>query len=434
MKNLHTAAIAATVALSAGLASASPILEWNDALLNAIRTSNTPPPAAARAMAMVNTAMYDAVVSIEGGNRRYATTQRGNSNWSSEAAAAAAAHGVLTSLFGSQSASFDALLSSQLGGLPMNNNTANGAAFGASVASGLLGLRSGDGAGNAVVETGGAAIGQWRPTPPGFANGAVPQYANVTPWLMNSTSQFRAPTPPAVGSAEYIAAYNEVKSLGSLNSATRTAEQTDIARFWAANAGTVTPPGQFLQIGMSLASSQNLSLVETARLMAMLGAGAADAAVSAWDTKYAYEYWRPVTGINLGDTDGSDDTIGDVNWVPLLTTPNHPSYTSGHSTFSGAMSKILELYFGTDNVAFSYTEEATGLTRFFSSFSEAANEAGQSRIYGGIHWQFDNQAGLFAGRSIGEWLFANGYFSVPTPGAATALLAAGVLASRRRRA
>jgi hypothetical protein len=252
----------------------------------------------------------------------------------------------------------------------------------------------------------------------------------VKPWVMSSGSQFTTTPPPVVGSPEYLAAYNEVKSLGEVGSVARTAEETDIARFWADGAGTATPPGHWNLIAQDVSTAVGLSLAENARLFALLNLATADAAISSWDHKYTYNFWRPVTAIReteLGST-----------WTPLLSTPPFPAYTSGHSTFSGAASTILAEFLGSD--LFSFTTDAEGFVvpgRSFASFSGAADEAGRSRIVGGIHFEFDNQVGLAAGRSIGQLVYASELTPIPEVSPLWLTAVAGTLAAvfrGRRRA
>jgi len=247
---------------------------------------------------------------------------------------------------------------------------------------------------------------------------------------MSSGSQFRPASIPSLTSQEYTDSYNEVKSLGAVDSATRTAEQTQIAHMWAAGTGTVTPPGMWNQIAAQISQQRSLSTQENARLFALLGIGLADAAIASWDCKYTYNFWRPVNGIREGDTDTNPDTAADATWTPLLITPPFAAFTSGHSTFSSAAASILAGFFGTDNISFS--AESVGITREFESLWAAAEEAGQSRIYGGIHWQFDNTAGLHCGGEIGALVTAT-QLLVPAPAGGLVLL--GVLSAglRRRR-
>jgi membrane-associated phospholipid phosphatase len=223
---------------------------------------------------------------------------------------------------------------------------------------------------------------------------------------MTSGSQFRPAAPPALDSAEYAAAFNEVKSLGSADSTTRTEEQTQIARFWNDGLGTAFAPGYWNRIAQDVATGQGLSLVSEAHLFALLNIATADALISCWDAKYAYSFWRPVTAIRAADTDGNPDTEPDTSWSPLLVTPNFPSYTSAHSTVSGAAAEVLTALFG-DQYQFTVSAVSVPYTRSFDSFEAAAAEAGRSRIYGGIHYTFDNLNGLAVGGEVADYVIGN---------------------------
>jgi len=224
--------------------------------------------------------------------------------------------------------------------------------------------------------------------------------------------------------------------LGSATSATRTPEQTDIARFWADGAGSATPPGHWNLIAQDVAEMQGNTVSENARLFALLNIATADAAIACWDNKYAYNFWRPITAIHEADSDGNPDTTQDLTWAPLLPTPPFPSYTSGHSTFSSAAATILAAFFGTDDIAFTASSEAPGVAdRSFLSFSEAAEEAGRSRIYGGIHFQFDNQDALAIGNALGHFVYRTQLTAVPEPPGSLLVLIGmlGLAAARSRR-
>jgi hypothetical protein len=209
-------------------------------------------------------------------------------------------------------------------------------------------------------------------------------------------------------SPEYAAAFNEVKSLGASDSTTRTGDQSEIAQIWAGGGGTATPPGQWNMIAQEIAQRNGYSLVKNARMFALLNIGLADAAISCWDAKYTFDLWRPITAIQLADTDSNDLTDKVDAWLPLLNTPSFSAYTSGHSTFSGAASTILASFVGSDEQSFTLRSEVPGVAdRSFTSLRAAADEAGMSRIYGGIHFQFDNMEGLASGRKIGALVAAS---------------------------
>jgi hypothetical protein len=225
---------------------------------------------------------------------------------------------------------------------------------------------------------------------------------------MESPSQFRQPAPPPLTSDEYRKAFLEVARLGRTDSAFRTADQSEIAQFWDDGVGTNTPPGHWNEILQGLAGEQGLTLLESARLFALHGITVADAAVAAWDNKFHWDHWRPVTAIQQADTDGNPDTETDATWSSFITNPPFPAYTSGHSSFSGSSARIAALFLARDDIPFTAGSDGTpGVLRSFDGLWQAAQEAGQSRIYGGIHWQYDNQGGLRSGRALAELVFYN---------------------------
>jgi hypothetical protein len=248
----------------------------------------------------------------------------------------------------------------------------------------------------------------------------TPQWPGVAPFALDSGDQFRPGPPPALTSAEYTAAYNEVKDIGSLNSTRRTAEQTEIALFWAGLGVSNAGVGIWSQIARTVAVEHHLTLAENARLFALMSVANADAFIASFDAKYEYNYWRPVTAIRAADTDGNPNTAPDANWAPLFATPNHPSYTSNHSTQSMAAAQALAAFIGTDHVAFTASWPGHP-DRTFNKFTDAAKEAGQSRIYAGIHWSFDKAAGLQLGRKVGQ--FVADHFFRPLAASGDALVA-----------
>lgn len=437
MKIRHTLILLAVA--TTPLAKADIITDWNNAALNAIRVSATPPPKASRALAMTHLAVYDAVNSVTQTHEAYLGYQSVTGPTSVEAAAAQAAHTVLTSLYPTQKPVFDALLTNQLAQVSDLSQRANGVTLGVNAATAMLTSRVNDNSNSVVAYTNPTpgTIGVWTPTPNAYANYLLPQWKDVTPFAMNSGSQFRPAGSPEVNSGYYTAAYNEVKSLGSATGSTRTADQTQIAYFWADGGGTATPPGHWNLIAQQISGDKGLTLVENARMFALLNMATADAAIAAWDAKYEDALWRPVTAIRTDD--GNPNTLADPNWTPLLGTPPFPAYVSGHSTFSSAAGGVLSEYFGTDLINFSVVSEditnlPAGYTREFSSLSDAVDEAGMSRIYGGIHFQFDNEDGKLTGYAIGDYVAGNYLRAVPEPSTGfLALLSGSLLLMRRRR-
>ena len=390
---------------------ADTVLEWNEVAVEATRVARLSPNAQTRALAMVHGAVFDAVNGIEGGYAPYLVTRRAPIWASEEAAAAVAAHAVLVGLLPAQQATLDAALASSLAAVADGPAEDAGVAYGKLVADRMLAERADDGSTDIVTYVPGTGPDDWQPTPPAGLPAALPQWATVEPFGINSPDQFRADPPPLIDSEAFTRAFNQIKALGVATDSTRTPEQTDIARYWAGPSGTVQPPGHWNSIARSVADAQDNSLAENARMFALLNIGMADALITAWDSKYEYSFVRPVTAIRNADNDPNPDTAGDAEWLPLLGTPPHPSYMAAHSAVSATAATVLAEFFGNDAIAFtSSAEVAAGgqvITRSFNGFWQAAEEAGASRIYGGIHWSFDNEAGLEAGHSIGGFVADN---------------------------
>lgn len=414
-------------------AGASEVAFWNEVALETIRAEAAPPPRAARALAILHASMYDSVNAIQPTHRAYAFGGPADPGANVEAAVARAAHDALVALYPSRAAMYDAHLAARLSLLPAGPARDAGEATGVeSTLACLLGRANDGSAATPPPYTGSTTPGKWRPTAPAFAPGVLPAWGQVRTFAIPSGSWARPASPPALDTPAYRDAYEEVRQYGAATGSLRTADQTDIARFWADGAGTATPPGHWNRIARGVAATRGLPLHEEARVMALLNLGLADAAISCWEAKYTYELWRPISGIQLGDQDGNAGTTADPRWTPLLGTPSFPAYTSGHSTFSAAAATILGQAFG-DATAFTDPGEAGTAPRSFASFSQAAAEAGMSRIYGGIHWQFDNTAGLQAGGQIGGYVFANYLSPVPEPFSLVSLAAGLTLLARRRR-
>ena len=415
------AAFAISTVVAMRPARADVVTEWNENTQRAIKTANTSPAVTGRVFAIVHAAVFDAVNGIE---RRYAPYHvdfnAPHRDVSRRAAAIQAAYGALVKLFPSQKTTLDAQRTASLSGIAERRPSeeddsdendaedagriARGIAWGQAVADDILAWRSTDGL--SVVFPpflGGTAPGQWRPTPPDFRTAVFQQMATMVPFAMPSPSSFRPPGPPKLPSARYASDFNEVKSLGSRVSSTRTAEQTQIAFFWDDNGGV-----QWNRIALAVAAQHHNTLSENARLLALLNIALADAAIVAWDGKYHYSSWRPVTAIPLGDSDDNPLTQADPGWLPLRPlTPAHQEYPSAHSTNTGAAATVLAAFFG-DNTTFSATSDALpGVVRTWTRFSDASLEVNDARVYFGIHFRSAVVDGRAAGEAVANYVLAH---------------------------
>jgi membrane-associated phospholipid phosphatase len=381
------------------LLSGDMVLRWNEAMIAAVRTAGQSPPVAARSAAIVQAAVYEAVNSIDGSYTPYLVEIPAPPWASSEAATAEAAHDALVGMFPAQKPVLDLELMASLQLIDDGDAKTWGISVGHAAAQILLAVRAHDGSDRVVPYTPGTDPGDWQPTPPAYAPPLVPQWPGVTPFVLLSGSQFRPPPPPALDSPEYLAARDQVMSLGAIDSTTRTADQTEAAMFWN---GIITPndaPFWWNKIAQEVAVAQGTTLVQNARLFALLDLAGADALIGSFDAKYAYNFWRPVTAIRY-DTDPT--------WTPLIATPSHPSYPSNHSSISTASAVVLASFFGTDAIPFSLSWNGLpGVTRYYDSFSQAAQEAGQARIWAGIHYSFDVAAGEALGQAVGSYVVQN---------------------------
>jgi hypothetical protein len=418
--------------------SSDPILFWNNlAIQNLVGGLPGAPllggaPGQTRGYAMVNIAMHDAVNATLGGPNNSYLTGVSSFGGDTRAAAAQAAYDVIVGLRGSSNAQLDQALSDSLAMVSDGGARANGASTGSAYASAVFANRAGDGSSNpnGIVYTTTGLAGDWRPTSAG--NPAVPFWGEVKPFTMASGEQFRAGSPPALDSAEYTAAYNEVKAIGASNAeamGVRTSDQTASALFWDAAAG-----GPWMQIGLAVAEDEGLSTLGNARAFALLSTSLADAIIGGFDSKYDYRLWRPQTAIREGAADGNDDTVGDASWTSLFSSPLHPSYISTHSALSGAGATVLSSIFGDDE---GFTISIAGDTRSFTGLQQAALDGANSRLWGGIHFSFDNAAGLTMGRQIGANALSGPSFqaaAVPEPASwAMMIVGFGLLGAAVRR-
>jgi hypothetical protein len=457
----------ARVPLPVGIDPSGRLRHWNEIAIDATGLDHTPvrpgesrifgeqlgPGRSSRAMAIVHIAMHDAVNAIRGRYRTYSGIPRGPLLASVDAAIAQAAHDTLVAVFPSQRTALNQELASDLAQIPNLPTKTDGIVVGRRAAAAILSLRSNDGSQHAEPLLGqeylpGDEPGIWRQDPVSelpVALGA--RWGNVKPFVLSSGTQFRAPAPPALSTAQYATAFNEAKRLGGdgiVTPTARTAEQSFVGVFWAYD-GTPSlcaPPRLYNQLTMTVAERMGtqLDVVELARLLALVNVAMADAGIAIWESKFFYKLWRPVTAIREADEgsgptgagDANAATIADATFTPFGApasnlvgpdfTPPFPTYPSGHAGIGGALFQILRRFYGADAISFRFvSDEFNGQTRdndgnvrpfmprMFTSFSQAEEENGQSRIYLGIHWAFDKTAGITQGRRVADYVFSRAF-------------------------
>jgi hypothetical protein len=380
----------------------NPVIEWNRTLLSIVRTPGAQPPTihSTRNFAILHAAIFDAVNDIDRDFEPYAVRHPHVSpKASTQAAADQVAHDVLISLYPAFATALDSELQQDLEQIPDGRDKADGIEEGKDVAAAILALRSNDGSALTlppfVPKT---QPGGYQLTPPNFAPADFIQWPNVTPFAIAHANEFRPVPPPQLTSDDYTRSFDEVKSLGLVTSTTRTADQTQIGQFWNGNIQDF-----WNEIAQTAALQHHLDLARSAHLFALLNISLADTTIAFFDTKYTYNLWRPVTAIQLAGIDDNPETAADTAWLPLPTkTAPDPSYPGAHSAISAAAAEVLRLSLG-DQITLDVTSESlAGTTRHFTSFSEAAEEAGLSRIYAGQHFRFDHIAGKRLGRQVSD--------------------------------
>lgn len=440
------------------------LLFWNEQALDANALDHTPPtgsevrgygeqagPArSTRALAIVQLAVYDAVNALVGGMPGYSGITAAAPGASLDAAIAQAAHDSLAALYPAQAHRLDALLAADLARLPGGRAKQDGVDLGRRAAAAILALRANDESQYPEPRIGvdffpSDAPGKWRPDPISQSPVALgAHWGAVHPFVLDSSQQFRPPPPPALASAAYTSAFNEVKRLGGDGIGTptrRSADQTAAGIYWAydGTARVGTPPRLYNQIAAQLAQRKGSDAGALARLLALVNVAMADSCMVTWEAKYEYQFWRPVTGIREADEgsgptglgDGNPDTRGDPGWTPLGSpasnlsgpnfTPPFPAYPSGHAALGGALFETLRRFYASDAIAFTFvSDEYNGVTRdnqghvrprrprSFASLSQAEEENGQSRVYLGVHWAFDKTAADALGRQVADYVFLRG--------------------------
>ncbi|MEV7005189.1 phosphatase PAP2 family protein [Streptosporangium sp. NPDC051022] len=424
----HTAAPAAHATHAAPLATANVgaqpargnvVIEWNRTLLDIVRSPHAQPPTVhpTRNFAIMSAAVYDAVNAISRAHPLYGPDLTAPQDASRPAAAAEAAHDTLTVLYPAHKADLDRRLSTDLAGIPDGRAKQEGVKVGAQAARAIITLRAHDGADATpppYVTTG--KPGDYRPTPPAFKAPEFTQWGKVTPFLLRTGHQFRPPAPPALAGAAYAGAMNEVKAVGAARSATRTAEQTTLAKLWGGPA-----QNYWYDIAQQVALARHSDLDQSADMFALLNLTVADATIGIYDAKYTYRFWRPITAIRLAA--GNPQVKRDPAWTPLVATPPDPSYPGMHSDISTAAATVLAGFYG-DRNDFTLTSPATAggprpYTKPYTSLSATATEAGLSRIWGGVHTRLDHKSGNALGTAIARYALGQSKLAPAVPSAPT---------------
>ncbi len=388
----------------ASSAHADTVTDWNEIMQTTVSAPPTNPIFQTRWGAIVQLAVFEAVNAIEGDYEPYLGVIDAPAGASPDAAAIAAAHRTLVILRPDSAAALNALRAASLAAIPDGQAKEDGIAVGEDAALAMLLLRVGDGWDAVVPYIPGTDPGDWQPTPPALAPAFLPHWGQVTPFGLEEGSQFRLPPPPALHTGKYANDYNEVKLLGSLVSPFRPQDRTDVAKFYAA----ASPVQVFNSAARQVSAAQGKSLSENARIFALLAMAMGDASIAGWDTKYHYNFWRPVTAIRAGDLDGNRRTDRDLVWLPLITTPAFPGYASGHATVSGAARAVLKRAFGKDGHAVTLTHPgAPGIVLNYTAWDEITDDIDDARVYGGIHFRFDQEAGAHQGRHVGKYILRN---------------------------
>jgi hypothetical protein len=379
---------------------ASMITDWNQIAVNTI--VNDPPimghPQTLLYMGLFQAAVYDAVVGIEGRYEPYRFDQRAPHPSSAQAAAVAAAHELLVTYFSYNRATLDTDYASSLAQIPDGKAKTNGIAFGIRAADNLIALRAHDGRDAPILFTQPPAPGVWRPTLPAFVSMLDPWLGFVTPLLVKSAFQFAPPPPPTLTSLQYTTDFIESKAYGSATSTVRTPEQTATAQFFSTNPVVLFNAGMRDQVTV-----RNLDLVDAARMFAGADMSVADAIITVWRAKYDYGFWRPITAINLADTDGNPLTIADPTWGPLIPTPAYPEYPSGYNSFAASVTGSLEKMFHTRHLNLTLVS-AAGVVRQYDTGAAVRADVVNARIWQGIHFRSADEASRNLGVALSQWV------------------------------
>jgi len=384
------------------------VLEWNTIAVNTAVANHQNPFAQARYAAIVQLAVFEAVNAITGEYQPYLGTITAPPGASAEAAAIEAAYQTLSTYFPNSASTLFTERANSLAQIPDGQAKSDGIATGDAAALAMIALRANDGSSPPQFKVPGPPVpGEWQATPScpvvnGIAVGIAFQWQNVTPFGIPSVSNFLLDPPPALTSDKYAQAYNEVVTVGSVNSTQRPPDRANVALFYAAS----SPTQVFNQAAEQVALEQGRSLSENARALALINMAMNDSLVASFFNKYYYNFWRPETAIHGGNTDGNPNTAGDPNWAPFITTPCFPSYPSNHGSAGNGAAEVMRRIYGDDGVSITLTNPAVpNIVLQYTSFKQITDDISDARVYGGIHFRTDQVAGEHLGRAVGKAVY-----------------------------
>jgi hypothetical protein len=403
----------AALVLTLPIARADIVLDWNTIMQSTV--AGLPPFLQARFAAITQLSVFEAVNAIKKEYKPYLGSVTAPPDASVEAAAVAAAHTVLKAYFPANAAVLDAARTSSLAMIPNGPAKSAGIDAGEMAARAMMAARSDDGATPPGFHVPASTTpGEWQSTPGcSAAGGAFFHWKNLKPFALRSADQFRLDEPPALGSARYARDYNELRAVGSTNSALRPDDRSDVARFY----GEISPVGVWNPIARQLSAADASSLSQNAHALALLNIAMNDAAIATFDSKYKYNFWRPETAIRMGQSDGNQSTDADPSFTPMVTTPCFPGYPSAHATLSNAAREVLErLYRSRRHSLILSSPAVPGVTLRYNRLREITADIDDARVYGGIHFRFDQEAGADLGRRVGDYVYKQTIGSTGTCG------------------
>jgi hypothetical protein len=398
-KRLGYPIVAAFALLGASPAHADAVTDWNTIMQMTVAPAN--PFLQTHSAAIVQLAVFEAVNAIVGDYQPYLGTIAAPPWASPDAAAVAAAHRALVALHPARAPTLNLLRAQSLSAIPDGPAKNAGIVVGVAAADAMLALRADDGSGAVVPYTPGTDPGDWQPTPLAFLPALLPGWGQVTPFGLEGGAQFRSSPPPAIHTGKYARAYNEVKAVGAVDSTVRPQDRTDVARFYA----VVLVLPVWNDAARQASAAQGKTLSENARIFAVLAMAICDGLISSMESKFHYNYWRPVTAIRAGDTDGNRRTDPDPAWLPLVITPPFPSYPSNHASGSGAARAVLDRVYGKDGHDVTLASLLVpDVVLNYTAWEQITDDIDDARIYGGIHFRFDQEAGAIQGRRVGSYI------------------------------